>query len=331
MTAVPLVLQPEPRATHLGDKPFRGLPPSVEGEINGVRYEIAGADGAPVVAVLGGISASRHLTPSTSDQRGGWWQDVVGENRAIDTGRFRALSIDYLWRSSGALPITTEDQADALASVLDHAGIDRLQAVVGASYGGMVALAFGAAFPNRVARLVVISAAHESDPMATALRHLQRRVVELGAAVGRERDGLSIARGIAITSYLTPRYLEERVGDEGRRDARSVEDRIGRYLRSRGEQFAEEWTSDRYNSLSLSLDLHSVRPEDISVPTSIIAISSDRLVPLAQSRELARRLAGPSQSIELDSSLGHDAFLGDWPRVAPFINELVCAETRVVS
>ena len=167
--------------------------------------------------------------------------------------------------------------------------------------------------------------------MATALRHLQRRVVELGAAVGRERDALSIARGIAITSYLTPRYLEERVGDDSQRDARVVEDRIGRYLKTRGEQFAEEWTSERYNSLSLSLDLHSVRPEDITVPTSIIAISSDRLVPLAQSRELARRLGGPSQLIELDSSLGHDAFLGDWPRVAPFINELLCAHRSVLS
>ncbi|HTD83565.1 MAG TPA: hypothetical protein VK648_07215, partial [Gemmatimonadaceae bacterium] len=72
-----------------------------------------------------------------------------------------------------------------------------------------------------------------------------------------------------------------------------------------------------------------VRPEEITVPTTLIAISSDRLVPIAQSRELASRLSGPSQLIELDSSLGHDAFLGDWQRVAPFINALLTAERRV--
>jgi homoserine O-acetyltransferase len=312
------------------DRPFRTLPASVEGETQGARYEIAGAAGGPIIAILGGISASRHVTSSASDQRAGWWEDVVGDNCAIDTRRFQVISIDYSWRPSGMAPVTTEDQADALASALDHAGVDRLHAVVGASYGGMVALAFGAAFPNRADRLIVISAAHESDPMATALRHLQRRVVALGAAVGRERDALSIARGIAMTSYLTPRYLEERVGDD-RRDAQAVEDRIGRYLRTHAEQFAEEWTSERYSSLSLSLDLHSVLPENITVPTTIIAISSDRLVPVAQSRELARRISGPSQLIELDSSLGHDAFLGDWPRVAPFINALLCADRRVLS
>jgi homoserine O-acetyltransferase len=203
--------------------------------------------------------------------------------------------------------------------------------VVGASYGGMVALAFGVAFPARTKRLVVISAAHESDPIATALRHLQRRVVALGSSVGRERDGLAIARGIAMTSYLTPRYFEERLAGTDRDDSTLVEDRIGAYLKTRGEQFADQWTSEKYNALSLSLDLHKIRPEDVTVPSTVIAITSDRLVPVAQSRELANRLGGPSQLIELDSSFGHDAFLGDFSRVAPFINALLLIGPEVVS
>ncbi|MGH7650562.1 MAG: homoserine O-succinyltransferase MetX [Gemmatimonadaceae bacterium] len=303
----------------------------VERGAESISYELVGPEGGHVVAVLGGISATRHVTSSETDPRRGWWQDVVGHGRAIDTSKFRVISIDYLWRRNGVAPVTTDDQAHALAKALDHAGIDRVHAVVGASYGGMVALAFGAAFPTRCERLIVISAAHESDPMATALRHLQRRVVDLGAAVGRERDALSIARGIAMTSYLTPRYFEERLADEGPSDTSTIEDRIGRYLASRGEQFAGGWTSDKYNSLSLSLDLHRVRPEDVVVPTTVVAVSSDRLVPIAQSRELARRLGGAAQLIELDSSLGHDAFLGDWPRIAPFINELVCPKESLLS
>lgn len=298
---------------------------------NKVSYELVGPTGGPVVAVLGGISATKHVTSSASDPRAGWWENVVGVQRAIDTTGFRVISFDYLDRGVANAPVTTDDQAHALAAALDHAGIDRLHSVVGASYGGMVALAFGAAFPARANRLIVIGAAHQSDPMATALRHLQRRVVELGAATGHERDGLSIARGIAMTSYLTPRYFEERIDHDSLQDVKTVEDRIGRYLKARGEQFADQWTSERYNALSLSLDLHSVRPEEITVPTSVVAITSDRLVPIAQSRELATRLGGPSQLIELDSFFGHDAFLGDWSRIAPFIEELLRVEARIFS
>jgi homoserine O-acetyltransferase/O-succinyltransferase len=296
-----------------------------------ISYEIVGPRGAPVVAVLGGISATRHVTSSASNPDAGWWEDIVGPGRSIDIDAFRVISFDYLTHPSAGDAVTTHDQAAALAAALDNASITRLHAIVGASYGGMVALAFGAAFPDRVGRLIVIGAAHASDPMATALRHLQRRVVALGSAVGRERDGLAIARGIAMTSYLTPSYFEERIGGCDGTDARTVEDKIGLYLKDRGEHFADRWTSERYNALSLSLDLHCVRPEEITVPTTIFAVSSDRLVPIAQSRELAARLGGSSQLIELDSVYGHDAFLGDWARIGPFIDELLRLEPRIVS
>jgi homoserine O-acetyltransferase len=288
-----------------------------------VRFEIVGPRGAPVIAVLGGISASKHVTSSVSDPSRGWWEDVVGRGRPIDTRQFQVVGIDYVTHGENSAPVTTVDQARALAAALDRAGIRTLHAVVGASYGGMVALAFGATFSTRAKRLIVISAAHESDPIATALRHLQRRVIELGSAVGRERDGLAIARGIAMTSYLTPRHFEERVAGFDRSDSRAVEDRIGSYLKTRGDLFAEQWTAERYNALSLSLDLHKIRPEDVTVSTTVIAVTGDRLVPVAQSRELARRLGGFSQLIELDSSLGHDAFLGDSARISPLINELL--------
>ena len=327
MSATALVAAADARVSSTGDASYRAIgfdsPP--------VSYEIIGTPGAPVVAVLGGISASRHVASSESDPSPGWWEDVVGAGRAIDTRQFRVLCIDYPTNNSTTDPVTTTDQAEALAAALDHAGVRGVHAVVGASYGGMVALAFGVRFAERVRRLVVISAAHESDPIATALRHLQRRVVALGSAAGRERDGLAIARGIAMTSYLTGRHFEDRIAGCDRNDARLVEDRIGNFLKTRGEQFAEQWTPERYSALSLSLDLHQIRPEDVTIPTTVIAVSGDRLVPLAQSRELARRLGGPSQLIELDSSLGHDAFLGDSSRIAPFINELLRLGTEVVS
>lgn len=298
---------------------------------DGVSYEIVGPIGAPVVAVLGGISATRHVTATPQNPQSGWWEEVVGAGRAIDTTQFLVIGIDYVSRLPGSSTVTTADQADALADALDHAGIRSLHAIVGASYGGMVALAFAAAHRTRCNRLIVISAAHESDPLATALRHLQRRVIELGANLGRERDALTIARGIAITSYLTPDYFKERFIDRELVDSRAVEDRIGNYLRAKGEDFADRWTSEKYNTLSLSLDLHRVRPEEITVPTTIIGVSSDRLVPIEQSRQLVNRLAGQGQLIEIDSAYGHDAFLGDAHRLAPFIEELLNIERRALA
>ncbi|MDP9202478.1 MAG: homoserine O-succinyltransferase [Gemmatimonadota bacterium] len=327
MTAIALLAADDPTISSTGESSCR----LSELDPPAVRYEITGPHGAPVVAVLGGVSASRHVTSSASDPSPGWWEDVIGQGRAIDTREFRVICIDYVANGTSPAPVTTTDQAEALAAALDQAGVRCVHAVVGASYGGMVALAFGVRFAARAKRLIVISAAHESDPIATALRHLQRRVVALGSAVGRERDGLAIARGIAMTSYLTARHFEERIEDCDRNDSRLVEDRIGRYLKTRGEQFAEQWTSERYNALSLSLDLHKIRPEDVTLPTTVIAISGDRLVPVSQSRELARRLGGLSQLIELDSSLGHDAFLGDSSRIAPFINELLRVGVEVLS
>ena len=298
---------------------------------SGINYEIVGPLGAPVVAVLGGISSTRHVTSTAIDPQPGWWDEAVGAGRAIDTKRFLVLSIDYVSNSRGKSTVTTSDQADALADVLDHARIRALHAIVGASYGGMVALAFGAAYPARCKRLIVIGAAHESDPLATALRHLQRRVIELGANLGRERDALTIARGIAMTSYLTPNYFKERFIDSDHSDSRVLEDRIGSYLRKKGEDFADKWTSEKYNALSLSLDLHRVRPEDISVPATVIAVSGDRLVPIEQARQLVDRLAGPAQLIEIDSPFGHYAFLGDALRIAPFIEELLNVGLRATT
>jgi homoserine O-acetyltransferase/O-succinyltransferase len=298
---------------------------------DGVTYETVGPLGAPVVAVLGGISASRHVTSNAAVPQRGWWEDAVGPGKSIDTTRFLVFSVDYVSTFRGSSTVTTRDQADALASALDHARVRSLHAIVGASYGGMVALAFGAAYPSRCRRLIVISAAHESDPLATALRHLQRRVIELGANIGRERDALTIARGIAMTSYLTPHYFKERFIDCEPVDSRTVEDRIGTYLREKGEDFADRWTSEKYNALSLSLDLHRVRPEDIAVPTTVIGVSSDRLVPIEQSRQLVNRLSGPAQLIEIDSAYGHDAFLGDADRVTPFIEELLNVERRLTA
>ena len=286
-------------------------------------HELIGPHGAPVIAVLGGISASRHVASSANDATPGWWEPVVGEGRAIDLARHRVLGVDWLdggrdARGLAARVVTTRDQADALAARLDLLGIHRLRAIVGASYGGMVALAFAAAHPDRVERLVVISAAHESAPMSTALRALQRQVVELGVATGRARDALRIARGIAMTTYRTATEFADRFPLDGSEGERGFE--VERYLAHAGLKFAASFTPERFLALSLSADLHRVRPHDVRTPATIVAADGDTLVPRAQLVTLARELGAPARLVRLATRHGHDAFLTDPDRVGPIVS-----------
>jgi homoserine O-acetyltransferase len=279
-------------------------------------FEITGLAHAPVVAVLGGISSSCHVTSNGDDASAGWWEGAVRQGGLIDTRRYRVISFDYVAEAAHGGPVRTSDQADALAGALDAAGVGRLHAVVGASYGGMVALAFGAAYPDRAGHLLVISAAHASDPAATALRVLQRRVVELGVATGLSAQAVAIARGIATTAYGTPADFRARFAGEEPRDGAMCH-KIEEHLLAEGERFALSCSPARFLALSRSLDLHFVRPEDVRVPTTLVSVREDQLVPPAQARELAERLGAPCTLVELESIHGHDAFLADPALLAP--------------
>ena len=278
------------------------------------RYELVGPAGAPVVVALGGISATRHVTSNETDASTGWWEEVVGPGRAIDTRRFRVLGVDFAdgGRAHDARPVrtvTTYDQASAVARALDAAGVEQAHALVGASYGGMVALAFAEAYPSRLERLVAISAPHEPHPMSTALRAVQRQIVELGRSTGETRRAMAIARGLAMTTYRSREEFAQRFDstpvDENGRATFPVE----AYLRAHGERFAARFTPERFLALSLSADLHRVDPAAIRTPATIVAAEGDAIVPREQLATLVSRLAGPAQLVDLPSTRGHDAFL----------------------
>lgn len=284
-----------------------------------IGYARFGDPALPTVLVLGGISAGRNVVRHGETDRAGWWEAVVGEGLAVDTSRVSVLGVDFLGgpgAASGpngaAFPsIDTADQARAIIRVLDHLGIERLHAAVGSSYGGMVALAFASLFGERVSRILVIGAAHESHPMATALRALQRRVVRLGAACGRAGEGVALARAIAMTTYRTPEEFAARFGGEPVRSPDGFRFPVEGYLEHHGASFARRFAPASFLCLSESLDLHRVDPSRIRVPTTLLAVEGDTLVPLWQMRELERRLGGPRRLVEVRSIYGHDAFLKD--------------------
>jgi homoserine O-acetyltransferase len=284
-----------------------------------------------VVLVLGGISASRHVVSNADDATPGWWEGVGGVGRALDPEVRQVLGVEFLDGGSArsgapARAVTTHDQAAAIVALLDTLGIERLDAAIGASYGGMVALALAERWPERVSRLVVISAAHEPHPMSTALRSLQRATVALGLKTGEPTEAMIIARGLAMTTYRSAREFAERFPPSASPVSAAdsaPEFEIERYLRHSGERFAERMSPARFLALSLSADLHRVTPECVAVPTTLIAAQGDTLVPPTQMRELGARLPHLLAFHTLRSRRGHDAFLTETGRLSRLLTTIL--------
>src|SRR5271163_2525273 len=110
-----------------------------------MAFRLVGNEQGPVVAVLGGISAHRSVSGALGL---GWWPEMVGPGLGVDTRQYRVLGIDYIGgyglsstpAGGGRFPpVSSYDQANALSLIVRHLGLASLHAILGASYGGMVA------------------------------------------------------------------------------------------------------------------------------------------------------------------------------------------------
>lgn len=284
-----------------------------------VRYLWCGAPDAPTIIVQGGISADRDVTRDDAAAPG-WWQPLVAAGAAIDLAHWRVLAIDWVVPGElGTKTISSEDQADVLAALLDALGVAKVHAFVGSSYGAMVALAFAVRHPQRVDRLVLLAGAHHAHPLSTAQRSVQRGIVRLGQTSGHIDVALALARELAMTTYRGSAEFGRRFTGapewRGDRFHFPVED----YLEHQGRRFVERFDADRFLALSESIDLHDVEPERIPLPATLIGFPSDRLVPLADLCELQRRLRGPATLEVVESPYGHDAFLKEPEQLAPLL------------
>jgi len=289
------------------------------------RARVTGPQDAPLIVALGGISANRFVC-GRGDGKPGWWAGLVGEGSAIDPRQHRVLGIDFAADETGQTAPSTREQADIICTVLDKLGVAKAHAIVGASYGGMIALSLAQYHPERVDRIVVMSAADVPHPSATAWRELQRRVVALGIESGTKGEALAIARGMGMMSYRTAPEFEKRF--EG---GLAGEDPLGRtepgdYLRARGAAFQRVMTPERFLSLSASIDRHKVDPEKITTPTLLIGAETDQLVPASQMEGLAKRLGGPVELHILQSLYGHDMFLKEASRIGDLVRPFLDAK-----
>ncbi len=302
------------------------------GRLTGVHiaWRLVGPANAPVVCALGGISANRRVC-TTEDARQSWWGQVAGAGCALDSDRFRVLGFDYLGGSGDstgpvegvAFPaISGYDQAAALLALLDELNIKSLRAIAGGSYGGMVALAFGERYPERVSQLLVIGAADRAHPMSTAWRTVQRRMVKFAAECGKSKEGLQLARALAMSTYRSSEEFAARFGGSPTQAESGFVFPVEDYLFARGADYANRYKPEAFLCLSESIDLHRVDASRIFVPTAAVAIREDQLVPLADVRTMVARL--PSGRLhEISSVYGHDAFLKECEQLRPIFNAAI--------
>jgi homoserine O-acetyltransferase len=279
-----------------------------------VKAVVTGDPTGPLIVALGGISGNRFVCG-----KNGWWQGLVGEGWAIDPTRCRILGLDYAADASGAAAPTTHDQARVILAALHALGTDKALAIVGASYGGMVALSFAESFADKVEKLVVISAGAEPHPAATAARELQRRVVALGLASGRGDEALAIARGMAMMTYRTSEEFGQRFAGGITGTEPLERSAPGEYLCARGEAFCAVMSPERFLSLSASIDRHRVDPAAIRTPVLLIGAESDQLVPSCQIRELAAALPTVAGLHLRDCLYGHDMFLKEAEQIGGLV------------
>lgn len=234
----------------------------------------------------------------------------------MDPKRYRLLGIDFLGgagESSGLSDLATEvpyltshDQARALHAVWRGLGLSQINAWVGASFGGMVGLAFADLYPHAVHQVIAVSASNRATASALSLRWIQQSIVKLARDAGYEQKGVVLARALAMTTYRTQREFNQRFNSADVSDDLAS---VASYLQHCGERFAERFSGDSFVALSNAIDRHFVDPKSLRVPVALVSVREDQLVPSDQMTHFAHQAACPVTVFEFSSRYGHDAFL----------------------
>ncbi len=296
-----------------------------------VRGRLYGQSGAPLIIIPGGISASRFIADGKNGKHGtaNWWGEIVGYNKPVDLARFQVLGFDVAPNSENCNKrhsITTKDQAERLAILLDFLGVQSAHAIIGMSYGGMVGMSFAALYPHRSAKLCIFGATHRPWPFAVGLRSIGRRIIEQCSDLGNPLAGLKLARELAMTTYRSAEEFAQRFNSLPDESIPPKFD-VGNYLEHCGKKYPDIMPTNRFLSLSESIDLHRVDASAISCPTHLIAVKNDQLAPVSEMQAFASAISAPVKLDIIDCVYGHDSFLKATDLLAPIISDF-CREIR---
>jgi homoserine O-acetyltransferase/O-succinyltransferase len=257
-------------------------------------YGTLNADKSNAVLVCHALNASHHVAGVYADQPKnlGWWDNMIGPGKSLDTDRFFVIGVNNLgscFGSTGPMHInpdtgrvygadfpvvTVEDWVNAQALLLDALGIEQLAAVMGGSLGGMQALSWTLQYPERVKHAVVVASAPNLNAENIAFNEVARRAIvtdpdfhngHFYAQGVVPKRGLRIARMIGHITYLSDDVMNEKFGRELREavthnttgykySTQDVEFQIESYLRYQGDKFSEYFDANTYLLITRALD-----------------------------------------------------------------------------
>lgn len=313
------------------------------------------------ILILTGLSASAHARSSEANPAKGWWEPMIGDGKAIDTSRFYVICINSLGSCKGSTGpasinpstgepyrlsfpnLTIEDAADAAVAVLDALNVATAHTVIGASMGGMTALALACDHPSRVRNLIDISAAATALPFSIAVRSLQREAIRLDpnwnegnyTDASYPESGMRMARKLGVISYRSALEWDGRFGrirldsDDGDDDPFGMEFEVESYLEGHARRFIRDFDPNSYLYMSRSMDWFERTPDLTQVQlynALVIGVQTDILFPVQQQEQIATSIAAsgtPTQFLSLPSPQGHDAFLVDYPRFIPAVQNFL--------
>ncbi|CAJ0704204.1 Homoserine O-succinyltransferase [Ralstonia mannitolilytica] len=248
-------------------------------------YGTLNAERSNAVLICHALNASHHVAGVHAEGEVGWWDNMVGPGKPVDTNRFFVIGVNNLgscFGSTGPMSphpetgqpygarfpvVTVEDWVNAQARVADRFGIQQFAAVMGGSLGGMQALAWSLMYPDRLRHCVVVASTPKLSAQNIAFNEVARSAIlsdpdfhggDYYAHNVKPKRGLRVARMIGHITYLSDEDMAAKFGRELKaediRFSFDVEFQVESYLRYQGDKFAEYFDANTYLLITRALD-----------------------------------------------------------------------------